>query len=150
MSGILTMQDGFPFTVQCGPGNIQNGGGICYPDATGVDWRLSGSERSRTRWFNTDAFVDRNPAGGPFRYGTVARNSLIGPGFVSLDASASKRFMFGEQHLEFRVEVFNVPNLPIWGNRATSFERRTSASSTARGSIHGRFSSGSSSFSDHW
>jgi hypothetical protein len=115
VSGILTMQDGFPFTVQCGPGNIQNGGGICYPDATGVDWRLPGSERSRTRWFNTDAFVDRNPAGGPFRYGTVARNSLIGPGFVSLDASANKRFMLGGQHLEFRVEVFNVPNLPIWG-----------------------------------
>ena len=101
--------------MQCGPGNIQNGGGICYPDATGVDWRLSGSERSRTRWFNTDAFVDRNPAGGPFRYGTVARNSLIGPGFVSLDASANKSFMLGEQRLEFRVEVFNVPNLPIWG-----------------------------------
>jgi hypothetical protein len=115
VSGILTMQDGFPFTVQCGPGNIQNGGGICYPDSTGVDWRLSRSERSRTRWFNTDAFVDRNPAGGPFRYGTVARNSLIGPGFVSLDASANKRFMLGRQHLELRVEVFNVPNLPIWG-----------------------------------
>ena len=115
VSGIFTMQDGFPFTVQCGPGNIQNGGGICYPDATGVDWRLSGSERSRTRWFNTDAFVDRNPAGGPFRYGTVARNSLIGPGLVSLDASANKSFTLGEQRLEFRVEVFNVPNLPIWG-----------------------------------
>jgi hypothetical protein len=57
--------------------------------------------------------VDRNPAGGPFRYGTVARNSLIGPGFVSLDASANKRFMLGRQHLELRVEVFNVPNLPI-------------------------------------
>ena len=115
LSGIFTMQDGFPFTVQCGPGNIQNGGGICYPDATGVDWRLSGSERSRTRWFNTDAFVDRNPAGGPFRYGTVARNSLIGPGLVSLDASANKKFMLGDRYLEFRVEVFNVPNLPIWG-----------------------------------
>jgi hypothetical protein len=23
--------------------------------------------------------------------------------------------MLGEQHLELRVEVFNVPNLPIWG-----------------------------------
>ena len=49
-------------------------------------------DRTRTRWFNTNAFVDRNPAGGPFRYGTVARNSLIGPGIVSVDASANKRF----------------------------------------------------------
>jgi hypothetical protein len=115
LSGILTMQDGFPFTVQCGGGTIQNGGGICYPDSTGQDWRLSRSERSRTRWFNTDAFVDRNPPGGPFRYGTVSRNSLIGPGFVSLDASANKKFMFDQRYVEFRVEIFNVPNLPIWG-----------------------------------
>jgi hypothetical protein len=116
VSGILTMQDGFPFTVLCGGGTIQNGGGVCYPDPVeGQDWRLPSSERTRTRWFNTAAFVDRNPAGGPFRYGTVGRNSLIGPGFVSLDASANKKFFLGERHLELRVEVFNVPNLPIWG-----------------------------------
>ena len=113
--GILTLQDGFPFTVTCGPGNIQNGGGICYPDSTGTDWRLPRNERTRTRYFNTDAFVDRNPAAGPFRYGTVGRNSLIGPGFVSLDASANKKFnLRGSTHLELRVEVFNLPNLPIW------------------------------------
>jgi hypothetical protein len=114
LGGILTLQDGFPFTVTCGPGNVQNGGGICYPDATGIDWRLSGDERSRTRWFNTDAFIDRNPPGGPFRYGTVARNSLIGPGIVSLDASLNKRFQLRESALEFRIEVFNLPNHPIW------------------------------------
>jgi hypothetical protein len=114
LGGILTLQDGFPFTVSCGPGNIQNGGGICYPDATGIDWRLSGDERSRTRWFNTDAFVDRIPANGPFRYGTVARNSLTGPGIVSLDASANKRFQFGGSYAELRVEIFNLPNHPIW------------------------------------
>jgi hypothetical protein len=114
LGGILTLQDGFPFTVTCGPGNIQNGGGACYPDATGIDWHLPSSERTRTRWFNTDAFVDRNPAGGPFRYGTVARNSLIGPGFISLDASANKKFQLGDHSLELRVEAFNLPNTPIW------------------------------------
>jgi len=45
----------------------------------------------------------------------VGRNSLVGPGLVSLDASANKKFFIGERHLELRVEVFNVPNLPIWG-----------------------------------
>lgn len=115
LGGILTLQDGFPFTVTCGPGNIQNGGGACYPDSTGIDWRLPRDERTRTRYFNTDAFVDRSPAGGPFRYGTVGRNSLIGPGFLSLDASANKKFdMPGGTHLELRVEAFNLPNLPIW------------------------------------
>jgi hypothetical protein len=119
VGGILTLQDGFPFTVTCGPGNIQNGGGPCYPDATGIDWRLSGDERTRTRYFNTDAFVDRLPAGGPFRYGTVPRNSLIGPGIISLDASANKRFMMGSKYLELRLEAFNLPNHPIFGQPGT-------------------------------
>jgi hypothetical protein len=114
LGGIFTMQSGFPFTVLCGPGNIQNGGGVCYPDSTGIDWQLPASERTRTRYFNTDAFVDRNTV-GPFRYGTVPRNSLIGPGIISLDASANKRFSLGGSKLiEVRVEVFNLPNRPIW------------------------------------
>ena len=53
VGGILTLQDGFPFTLTCGPGTVQNGGGACYPDATGADWQLSGDERTRTRYFNT-------------------------------------------------------------------------------------------------
>jgi len=114
LGGIFTMQSGFPFTVTCGPGNIQNGGGICYPDATGIDWQLPASERTRTHDFNTDAFIDRNTT-GPFRYGTVPRNSLIGPGIISLDASANKRFQLGGSKLiELRVEAFNLPNRPIW------------------------------------
>jgi hypothetical protein len=115
LGGILTLQDGFPFTVTCGPGNIQNGGGVCYPDATGIDWRLPSDQRTRTRYFNTDAFVDRIPANGPYRYGTVKRNSLIGPGFISLDASANKRFIMGSRYLEARIEAFNLPNRPIFG-----------------------------------
>jgi hypothetical protein len=114
LGGILTLQDGFPFTLTCGPGNIQNGGGPCYPDATGADWQLPADQRTRTHYFNTDAFVDRNPAGGPFRYGTVRRNSLIGPGIISLDASANKRFPIGSKSLELRIEAFNLPNRPIW------------------------------------
>ena len=115
LGGILTLQDGFPFTVTCGPGNIQNGGGVCYPDSTGADWQLPASQRTRTHYFNTDAFVDRTNPGGPFRYGTVPRNSLIGPGIVSLDMSANKRFSLGaSKYLEARLEVFNLPNRAIW------------------------------------
>jgi len=115
LGGILTLQDGFPFTVTCGPGNVQNGGGVCYPDSTGADPNLPRGEQTRTRFFNTDAYVDRIPAGGPFRYGTTARNSVIGPGIISFDASANKKFYLTEsKFLEFRTEVFNTPNHPIW------------------------------------
>jgi hypothetical protein len=113
--GILTLQDGFPFTVLCGPGNIQNGGGVCYPDSTGANPNLARDQQTRTRFFNTDAYVDRIPAGGPFRYGTTARNSVIGPGIISFDASVNKKFALTEtRYIEFRTEVFNLPNHPIW------------------------------------
>jgi hypothetical protein len=115
LGGILTLQDGFPFTVLCGPGNIQNGGGVCYPDSTGVDPNLPRDQQTRTRFFNTDAYVDRIPATGPFRYGTTARNSVTGPGIISFDASLNKKFNLTEsKFLEFRTEVFNLPNHPIW------------------------------------
>ncbi len=102
------------------------------PIPTGIDWRLPADERSRTRYFNTDAFVDRNPAGGPFRYGTVGRNSLIGPGIVSIDASANKRFLLaGSSYAEVRVEVFNLPNHPIWSRPDAHCGRRRSAQITS-------------------
>jgi hypothetical protein len=115
LGGILTLQDGFPFTVQCGPGNIQNGGGICYPDSAGANPNLPRSQQTRTRFFNTDAYVDRIPSAGNFRYGNTARNSVIGPGIISFDASANKKFNLTEsKYVEFRTEMFNLPNHPIW------------------------------------
>ena len=116
LGGILTLQDGFPVTAYCGGGLIQNGGGVCYPDATGQQVRLSKDERTLGRYFNTAAFVDRAPGGSQFRYGNVARNSLPSPGIVNWDFSANKMFQFREQgRLEFRAEAFNLPNHPIFG-----------------------------------
>ena len=69
---------------------------------------------------------DRNPAGGPFRYGTVARNSLTGPGIVSVDASANKRFTIsGGTYAELRIEVFNVGNHPIWNQPGNTLRTPT-------------------------
>ena len=129
--GILTFQGGFPMTVFCGPGNIQNGGGYCKPDAVlGADPNLPSDQRSVQRYFNTDAYVDRvgqNPAAiSVFRYGTAGRNTVRGPGITSIDASLNKRFRFNEQHnLEFRVEMFNMPNHPIFANPGTTLRNPT-------------------------
>jgi hypothetical protein len=57
VGSILTLQDGFPITALCGGGVIQNGGGVCYPNATGISPNLKRSEKKRERFFNTDAFV---------------------------------------------------------------------------------------------
>jgi hypothetical protein len=51
---------------------------------------------------------------------TVPCNSLIGPGIISLDASADKRFQLGGSKLiELRVDAFNLPNRPIWNQRGS-------------------------------
>jgi hypothetical protein len=122
LGGILTFQSGFPNTILCGPGNVQGAGtGYCKPDAIpGAAGNLSGDQRTIQRWFNTDAYVDRlgqNPAAiTDFRYGTAGRNTVIGPGIASLDASIIKFFRFNERHAaELRGEAFNLTNTPNFG-----------------------------------
>ena len=123
IGGILTLQDGFPLTAYCGPGNIQNGGDGCYPDVVpGQAPDLSRSEQTVNRFFNTDAFLDRLPNFGPIqRYGNSGRNTITGPGIISFDFSLIKMFRFTERTgLEFRSEFFNMPNHPIFAPPGTT------------------------------
>jgi hypothetical protein len=51
------------------------------------------------------------PATGEF--GNAARTLGFGPGFVSLDASLNKKWAFTERYnLQFRTDIYNVPNRP--------------------------------------
>jgi len=77
-------------------------------------------------------------------YGTVARNTLIGPGLVNVDLSVIKRFDVRDAHrLEFRAEVFNLLNRANFaqpdavlfnasGQRLGSAGRITATSTSAR------------------
>lgn len=130
--GIVTFQDGFPNTVYCGPGNIQNGGGYCKPDAvSGAKPNLPDNQQTLQRFFDTSAYVDRlgvAPGTTPtvFRYGTAGRNTVIGPGITSLDISINKSFRFLEGHqVEFRGEMFNFPNTPNFGQPGTTLRTPT-------------------------
>ena len=121
--GIATLQSGFPFTLYCGSGPIQNGGDNCYPDNLGGDPNLAGDKRGPNRWFNTGDFVNRinDPSLPQYRYGNNARNNIIGPPLVDVDFSASKNFRFTEKRgLEFRAEFFNILNHPIFGQPGTT------------------------------
>jgi len=106
VNGITTLQSGQPFTPILGFDNADVGDGTARPDLVG-DPILSRGDRSRLRWFNTDAFA----APAPGTFGTAGRNRVIGPGLNNFDFSVVKRFEFGEQRsLEFRTEVFNIFN----------------------------------------
>jgi hypothetical protein len=103
---------GFPFSV--GNGN-----------AWATDWNYSGLAQMVTTpktgaYAQPDGSVSvfANPAAAyadfvtPFPGQSGSRNVLRGPGFVELDMGLSKRWTLPleNQSLQFRWEVFNVPN----------------------------------------
>jgi hypothetical protein len=134
IGAITTLQSGFPFTLFCGSGNVQNGGDNCYPDSLGLASDLPGDQRGASRWFNTANFVNRinDPSLPQYRYGNNSRNNVIGPPLVDVDFSATKNFRFGEKRaLEFRTEFFNLLNHPIFGQPNTTVGTANFGSITA-------------------
>jgi hypothetical protein len=112
LGSILAWQSGFPLTVVSGRDQSNTGAGFDRPNATGIDPNDI-QERTTQRWFNTAAYV-LQPFG---TFGNVGRNTLIGPGILSWDASLLKDFNITEtQRVQFRWEAFNMPNHPNWGN----------------------------------
>lgn len=90
--------------------------------SSGVDTALTGTDDRRVhqvlpspyaanqtteQWFNPAAFV--RPANGT--YGTMAGRNVTGPGSVRVDMGFTRKFRVREsQTLEFRAEMFNMPN----------------------------------------
>jgi carboxypeptidase family protein len=113
IGGILTLESGLPTTPNAGRDttNIGTGAGN-RPALTGVDPNLPSGERTVDRFFRTEAFA-QPPL---YTFGEAGRNIVEGPGIINLDASLTKRFsMGGTRDVEFRAEVFNAANHPIFG-----------------------------------
>ena len=106
LSGSVTAQTGTPLTARV-LGNTarlaQTGGiGSGRADATGLDLA------SAAPFFNLAAFAA--PLAGQF--GDAGRNTIPGPGLVSLNAAFGRSFQFGEtrRRLELRLEANNILN----------------------------------------
>jgi hypothetical protein len=108
LSGIVTLQSGFPFSPQLGYNPTGNGDsrnparpqlnpdfhGSLYPNAV-------------QQWFDPAAFI----APAPGTFGNTSRDWLIGPGLKDADLSVSKNILIRERlRTQFRVEYFNVLN----------------------------------------
>jgi hypothetical protein len=117
VSSIVTLQTGLPATVVSGYDSANYGQGVARPNATGDTVALERGSQDPNRFFNTAAFV--RPALGTL--GNVGRNTVIGPGIINWDFSALKTMEVREnQQIQFRFEVFNLPNHPNWGQPNTS------------------------------
>lgn len=105
LSGSVTAQTGNPLTARV-LGNTaqlaQTGGiGSQRAEATGQPIELN------TGFFNLDAFTVPPPGA----YGNAGRNTIPGPGLVSLNLAFGRFFSLSERRrLEFRVEGNNVLN----------------------------------------
>lgn len=108
LSGIASIQSGFPFTPQLGYNPTGNGDSR-NPVRPELNPQFHGALYPRTpnQWFNPDAFL----APYPGTFGNAGRDSLIGPGLADLDLSVLKEASIHERlRAQFRVEYFNVAN----------------------------------------
>jgi hypothetical protein len=110
LSGIVTMRSGVPFSPQLGFDRARalprSGGAGQRPNlAPGAS--LNPVLGDAARYFDPLAF--ELPAEGFL--GDVPRNTIIGPGYATWDASIVKNFRTGgDRRVQLRVEVFNLLN----------------------------------------
>jgi hypothetical protein len=108
VSGIATLQSGFPLSPQLGYNPTGNGDtrNPVRPNlAPGFHGPLYA--KTVTQWFNPAAFT----APYPGTFGNVGRDTLTGPGLSELDLALVKNTTIHERlHAQFRAEFFNVLN----------------------------------------
>ena len=117
LSGIAALQSGAYFDVAIvDPTNrlgVTPGSSVWRPDLSGQPGL---PHPTADAWLNDAAFVIPQNPDGTYRYGTLGRNSLEGPGYFNIDASLSKEVRLGRtRRLQIRWEVFNVTNHPSYG-----------------------------------
>jgi hypothetical protein len=117
MAAIVSMQSGAWFDVAIlDPANrlgVTPGGSVWRPDLVGDP---SPSRPTADAWLNATAFAVPQNADGTYRYGSLGRNSLPGPGYFNLDAALTREIRLGRtRRLQFRWEVFNATNHPSYG-----------------------------------
>jgi hypothetical protein len=107
VNAILTAQSGAPFTINLTADQANIGTGPAQRPNQLRDANLPADMRAPERWFDTGAF--ELPA--PFTFGSARRNSVLGPGFATVDLALAKSWQrSGAAPLEFRWEIFNLLN----------------------------------------
>jgi Carboxypeptidase regulatory-like domain len=108
LSGITTLQSGFPLSPQLGYNPTGNGDtrNPARPNrAPGFSGPLYAKKVQQ--WFNPAAFA----APYPGTFGNIGRDTLTGPGLSELDLSLAKSTTIHERlRAQFRAEFFNVLN----------------------------------------
>jgi hypothetical protein len=135
LSGIITFQSGFPFTVLSNEDFSNTDSTNPRPDRT-CD---GAGPQTISEWFDVNCFTTdglaQALANGTPHFGNSGRNILIGPGLQEWDVSVMKRTPITERvNIEFRGEFFNIFNHPNFGLPGTTIGTSTAGQITSAGS----------------
>ncbi len=150
LSTIVQLQSGNPINIVTNIAALTGVTNTGHPDLIG-DLRVIGE---RTQWFTNSVcnptatcpagtvFALPVGAGNAFRFGSLGRNVVIGPGFQNIDFSVLKNTRISENvRVQFRAEIFDLFNHANFGQPG----RIAAVGSTAFGVItNTRFPTGDS------
>jgi hypothetical protein len=103
--GLVQAQSGNPVNVVTTNSSVNGTANTLRPDLTGPI-RIIGSLQE---WFDTSVFLAVD------RFGNSPRNGVVGPGFLSVDASIGKMVKIGSPSVQLRAAVFNLFNRANFG-----------------------------------
>ncbi len=128
ISGIITYQNGLPFSVTDTGGGAFGGGtstGIFICPNANAAYTTGSRDARLAHYLNIACWIPStvqannvpNSAGsGATGYGNTPRNAFRGPFQQNWDFSVQKKFTLKESHqFQFRMDMFNVWNHPVFG-----------------------------------
>lgn len=111
VNGIVLFHSGVPFNLSV-PGDRANTANNGYLRPAYIGGETTLSNPTPAKWFNTSAFGLPEP----FTYGSAGRHILRRDGMENLDLSIFRQFpIMDTRRLEFRAEMFNAVNNPVFG-----------------------------------
>ena len=108
-NGLMQFISGNPYNISQAQDGQNNDSGYERPDQV-AGQPVTVPHRTVAEWFNTAAFAE-----SVGHYGSTPRNSLVGPSIDPISLAIARSFAMPyerQQHLEFRLEVFNALNTP--------------------------------------
>jgi len=122
INGMYSAYTGTPFTVSANAASLNTPGSSQTADQVG-ELVKTGDVGGGTQYYSVSAFRDPNfqRPSNVFRFGTMGRNAVRGPGFQKADLAIFKDFAINERFkLQFKAEAFNFTNTPRFGNPAAN------------------------------
>ncbi|MBL8209672.1 MAG: TonB-dependent receptor [Bryobacterales bacterium] len=118
LNGIYSAYSGTPFTVSANTTSLNTPGSSQTADQIAEIVKI-GDVGPGSQYYAVTSFRDPNVgrASNVFRFGSMGRNALRGPGFQKADLAMFKDFKLTERFtLQFKAEAFNFTNTPRFGN----------------------------------